>query len=82
MASSVVLSDDAKTLTIVLRDDLKWHDGQPITSAEVSFSAMEVWKKFHSRGRSTYAALERVDTPDIGLLPAQCWRLHGLISDI
>lgn len=64
MASSVVLSDDAKTLTIVLRDDLKWHDGQPITSSDVAFSAMEVWKKFHSRGRSTYAALERVDTPD------------------
>ncbi|MDX5627461.1 MULTISPECIES: ABC transporter substrate-binding protein [unclassified Brenneria] len=64
MATSVAMSEDAKTLTIVLREGLKWHDGQPITSADVAFSALEVWKKFHSRGRSTYAALERVDTPD------------------
>lgn len=64
MATSVKLSDDARTLTIVLREGLKWHDGQPITSADVAFSALEVWKKFHSRGRSTYASLESVDTPD------------------
>lgn len=64
MASSVEMSDDAKTLTIVLREGLKWHDGQPITSADIAFSAMEVWSKHHPRGRSTYAALESVDTPD------------------
>lgn len=64
MATSVEMSDDAKTLTIVLREGLKWHDGQPITSADIAFSALEVWRKFHPRGRSTYAALESVDTPD------------------
>lgn len=64
MATSVEMSEDAKTLIIVLRKGLKWHDGKPITSADVAFSATEVWSKFHSRGRSTYAALEGVDTPD------------------
>ena len=64
MAKSVVMSADGKTLTIVLREGLKWHDGKPITSADVAFSATKVWSKFHSRGRSTYAALTGVDTPD------------------
>ena len=64
MAKSVVMSADGKTLTIVLREGVKWHDGKPITSADVAFSATKVWSKFHSRGRLTYAALTGVDTPD------------------
>ncbi|WP_425053516.1 ABC transporter substrate-binding protein [Psychromarinibacter sp. S121] len=64
MATSVEMSDDAQTMTVVLREGLTWHDGEPITSADVAFSAMEVWSQFHPRGRSTYAALTEVETPD------------------
>ncbi|MGJ8624445.1 MAG: ABC transporter substrate-binding protein [Yoonia sp.] len=64
MAKSVEMSDDAKTLTIVLREDLRWHDGAPINSADIAYSAMEVWSKFHPRGRSTFASLVAVETPD------------------
>lgn len=64
MAKSVDMSADGKTLTIVLREGLKWHDGKPISSADVAFSATKVWSKYHSRGRSTYASLTGVDTPN------------------
>ncbi|PWC19502.1 ABC transporter substrate-binding protein [Brenneria corticis] len=64
LATSVELSADAKTLTIKLREGLRWHDGKPLTSADVQFSAMEVWKILHPRGRATYGTLREVETPD------------------
>ncbi|MDB5723714.1 MAG: hypothetical protein JWQ16_468 [Novosphingobium sp.] len=56
--------DEAKALTLKLRPGVKWHDGKDFTSADVAYSALEVWRKFHSRGRMTYANLIAVDTPD------------------
>ncbi len=58
------VSPDGKTVTFQLRRGVKWHDGAEFTSADVKFSALEVWKKTHPRGRSTFAALEDVLTPD------------------
>ena len=64
LATSWESSPDGKTITFHLRHGVKWHDGQPFTSADVKFSALQVWKKLHPRGRSTFAALEDVQTPD------------------
>lgn len=58
------VSEDGKTITFHLRSGVKWHDGQPFTSDDVRFSLEEVWKKLHTRGRVTFAPVERVDTPD------------------
>jgi len=58
------LSDDQRSLTLNLRENVKWHDGRPFTSGDVAFSALQVWRKYHSRGRSTFANLRSVDTPD------------------
>ncbi|MFG1280013.1 ABC transporter substrate-binding protein [Xanthobacter autotrophicus] len=58
------LSPDKLTLTFHLRRGVKWHDGAPFTSADVRFSALEIWKKVHSRGRLTFAELTDVETPD------------------
>ncbi|WP_325345039.1 ABC transporter substrate-binding protein [Xylophilus sp.] len=55
---------DGRSITFRLRPGVKWHDGAPFTSADVAFSALEAWKKYHSRGRSTFAPVEAVDTPD------------------
>ncbi len=41
-----------------------WHDGKPFTSADVAFSVLNIWKTYHSRGRSTFANVVAVDTPD------------------
>lgn len=64
LAESWEISPDKLTLTFHLRHGVKWHDGAPFTSADVRFSALEIWKKVHSRGRLTFAELEDVETPD------------------
>jgi peptide/nickel transport system substrate-binding protein len=64
LATSWKVSDDGLRITFRLRPNVRWHDGQPFTSADVAFSVLEVWKKFHSRGRSTYANVIAVETPD------------------
>lgn len=64
LAESWTVSPDGKTITFKLRPGVKWHDGKPFTSEDVRYSALEVWKKVHSRGRSTFATLEDVETPD------------------
>ncbi len=58
------MSPDGLSLTFRLRAGVTWHDGRPFTSADVAFSALEVWKKYHSRGRSTFANVIEVQTPD------------------
>ena len=57
-------SADGLTYTFNLRPNVKWHDGKPFTSADVAFSAMSVWKELHPRGRTVYANLTEVQTPD------------------
>jgi ABC-type transport system substrate-binding protein len=57
-------SDDGLSITFTLRDGVLWHDGTPFTSADVAFSAMEVWKPLQNIGRGIFANLEAVDTPD------------------
>ena len=64
LATSWEIAPDGLSITFHLRHGVKWHDGQPFTSADVKYSALEVWKKVHSRGRSTFAALKDVETPD------------------
>lgn len=64
LAESWSVSPDGKSITFKLRPGVKWHDGQPFTSTDVRYSALEVWKKVHSRGRSTFATLTDVETPD------------------
>ncbi len=64
LAESWSVSPDGKTITFKLRHDVKWHDGQPFTAKDVRYSALEVWKKVHTRGRSTFATVTDVTTPD------------------
>jgi peptide/nickel transport system substrate-binding protein len=63
LATAWTISPDQKTYTFTLRQGVKWHDGQDFTSADVAAS-LAVLKKFHPRGRSTFAHLEEVQTPD------------------
>ncbi|ADO42633.1 ABC transporter substrate-binding protein [Ketogulonicigenium vulgare] len=57
-------SEDGLSITFTLREGVTWHDGQPFTSADVAFSALEVWKPLQNIGRSLFANLESVETPD------------------
>ncbi|MBP0617015.1 ABC transporter substrate-binding protein [Jiella mangrovi] len=58
------VSEDGQRITFKLRDDVKWHDGEPFTAKDVAFTFMEVLKVFHGRGKTTFAALSAVETPD------------------
>lgn len=58
------VSPDGLAIRFELRPNVTWHDGQPFTSADVAFSVLEVWRKYHSRGRSTYANVIAAETPD------------------
>lgn len=64
LAKSWTVSPDGKTITFNLQDGVKWHDGQPFTSADVQYTVMEVLKKLHPRGINTFRDLEAIDTPD------------------
>ncbi|WP_325345035.1 ABC transporter substrate-binding protein [Xylophilus sp.] len=57
-------SADGLALTLHLRPGVQWHDGRPFGSADVAWSVLEVWKKYNGRGRSTFANVAAVDTPD------------------
>ena len=64
LATAWEVSADGLTLTFHLRRGVKWHDGQPFTSADVSFSIQEVWRKFQPRLRTALANVDDVLTPD------------------
>jgi peptide/nickel transport system substrate-binding protein len=64
LATSWEGSEDGSTFTVHLREGVTWHDGEPFTAKDVAFSAMEVWKAYGNLGRSFFANLESVDTPD------------------
>jgi peptide/nickel transport system substrate-binding protein len=57
-------SEDGLTATFRLREGVKWHDGKPFTSADVAFSAVQIWKPLQNLGRVVFKDLEAVDTPD------------------
>ena len=64
LAESWQASDDGMSFTVKLRPGITWSDGEPLTSADVAFSAMEVWKARQNIGRIIFRNLESVDTPD------------------
>jgi peptide/nickel transport system substrate-binding protein len=55
---------DGRSITFQIRQGVKWHDGRDFTSADVAFSAMEVWKKLQNFGRVLFKDLESVETPN------------------
>ena len=64
LATSWQSADGGKTITFKLREGVKWHDGKPFTSADVQYTAMEMWKKHLNYGTTLQLYLDAVDTPD------------------
>ncbi|MGF1771666.1 ABC transporter substrate-binding protein [Vibrio wakamikoensis] len=66
LAESADYSDDLKTITIKLRDGLKWSDGSPLTAEDVAFS-FEMTKKapaFDLKGIWSGGNLQGIDVVD------------------
>lgn len=64
LATAWFSSADGKTITFSLRQGVKWHDGKPFTSADVQYTALELWKKYLNYGTTLQQYLEAVETPD------------------
>lgn len=64
LATSWEGSEDGRSITFKLREGVTWHDGKPFTSADVAFSALQVWKPLQNLGRVVFKDLEAVETPD------------------
>jgi peptide/nickel transport system substrate-binding protein len=58
LARSYTVSDDGRTLTFQLRDDVRWHDGQPVTAEDV------VWT-INAAADSLYPYPGRADLDDL-----------------
>lgn len=63
MLETYSASPDSKVWTFTLRNGLKFHDGQPVTSEDV-LASLERWSKRDSLGQQMYAALEKAEAVD------------------
>ena len=59
------ISADGKTITYKLRKGMTWHDGNPVTSADVQYTWQAIMKPDNKVGtRYGYENITAVDTPD------------------
>ncbi|MDQ3322221.1 MAG: ABC transporter substrate-binding protein [Acidobacteriota bacterium] len=65
LATRWEVSNDGKTYTFYLAENAEFHDGVPLTSADVKFTFEELLLKFHSRTRASIGdKLRQITTPD------------------
>ncbi|MFK7836218.1 MAG: ABC transporter substrate-binding protein [Sulfitobacter sp.] len=63
MADAVTRSDDGKTVTITLRDGLKWHDGADVT-AEDTVASINRWASKDAMGQKMMTFVESLEATD------------------
>lgn len=65
LAESYSWSPDAKVLTMVLRTNVKFHDGTAMTSDDVKFTFERILdEKTGAAARANFALIDKMDTPD------------------
>ncbi|MEV4357291.1 ABC transporter substrate-binding protein [Nonomuraea sp. NPDC049625] len=61
LATEWSYSDDGKTATVKLRDDMKWSDGKPVTADDVVFSVTTVQKEKFGVVAGLITALDKAE---------------------
>lgn len=65
LAESWQIKDGGKTIIFKLRPNVKWHDGQPFSSADVAFTIKSILDpKVASPRKANFDLLSSVETPD------------------
>jgi peptide/nickel transport system substrate-binding protein len=64
LAKSWTISPDGKTYTFVLERDIKWHDGKPLTSEDVVYTAKEFLPVSHPRAKAIFERCESITATD------------------
>jgi peptide/nickel transport system substrate-binding protein len=64
LAKSWTLSDDKLTYTFHLQDNVKFHDGQPMTADDVIFSITKFATELSPRARPIFAKIKEATAPD------------------
>ena len=68
MVGKYGLSDDKLTWTFELRDGLKWHDGTPVTSADV-VPSIRRWAARDGGGQHMMARVKDISAKDEKIVP-------------
>src|SRR5713226_1978667 len=64
LAKSWTLSEDKRSYTFHLQDNVKWHDGKPFTADDVIFSVMKFHMELAPRARGIFAKIKEASAPD------------------
>lgn len=64
LASSLDTSDGGERVTIRLRDGVRWHDGRPLTAADVAFTFTYFAERFHPRFTPQLEAVREAEAVD------------------
>lgn len=72
LASEIKTSDDGKSITFVLRDNVKFHDGKTFSSADVKYTFDELFKQkgyksfafYDTVNKESVAHIVSIETPD------------------
>lgn len=64
LARAWAWNDEGRRLTLTLEPGVRWHDGRPLTAADVKFSLESVAARHNTRIARVLARVESVEAPD------------------
>lgn len=64
LATGYEVADDSLSITVPLNPLATWHDGEPVTSADVKYTLEQILDDPASTAASLLSAIESVETPD------------------
>lgn len=80
MVGSYTISPDKLTYTFVLRPDLKWHDGQPVTAADC-VASIRRWASRDSMGQTLTRFMASLEAADANTIKLVLKEPYGLVLD-
>ncbi len=80
MVESYTTSSDGRTWTFVLRPELKWHDGSPVT-AEDCVASLRRWSKRDGAGQELFKAVESLTASDGRTIVMQLRQPSGIVLE-